>query len=249
MYIGKKTRFVISFCLVLLLAGLSVGAFAFANVNKAVEPTLTAVPFERTYIDRVDLHIDATQFVFMIDENGKYKLRFTFTAEKTEPDFHAVLDEFYLIGLPYTEMTVTAAAANGDAIAIPGAQLPSDYDGNTQALQWVIELTFESDEPVNYEPTLRLTYTSGTKYDLSETYRLEIPMLIKVSDLSPLPQMMEEAESYFTLGIYTEESLAVLRNKLDEIELALHSPQNFNDEQKNIWLQEIADCISALMPL
>lgn len=249
MHIGKKTRFIISLCLVLLIAGLSAGAFAVANANKPVLPSLTAVPYERTYIDRLDLHVDATQFVFMIDENGKYKLQFTFTAEKTEADFYAMLDDFYIFGMPYTDMTVTAATANGDTIAIPGAELPADYYGNTAPLQWTIEMQFETNEPVHYTPTLHLTYTSGTKYDLSETYRLEIPLLVKVSDLSPLPQIMEDAEVYFTLGIYTDDSLAILRNKLDEIELALRSPENFNDTQKNIWLQEIADCINALIPL
>ncbi len=249
MNIGKKTRFFISLCLVLLIAGLSAGAFAVADANKPVAPSLTAEPFDRTYIDRMDLHIDATQFVFMIDESGKYKLQFTFTAEKTEADFYAVLDDFYIFGMPYTEMTVTAASANGDVVAIPGAELPADYYGNTTPLQWTIEMQFATSEPVHYTPTLQLTYTSGTKYDLSETYCLEIPMVVKVSDLSPLPQIMEDAEVYFTLGIYTEDSLAVLRNKLDEIELALRSPENFNDAQKNIWLQEIADCINALMPL
>ncbi len=249
MQIGKKTRFIISFCLVLLIAGLSAGVFAVANANKPVLPSLTAVPFDRTYIDRLDLHMDATQFVFMMDENGKYKLQFTFTAEKTEADFYAILDDFYILGLPYSEMTVTASSTNGNTVAIPGAQLPADYYGNTSPLQWTIELQFETAQPVHYTPTLQLTYTSGTKYDLRETYRLEIPMVVKVSDLSPLPQIMQEAEVYFTLGIYTEDSLAVLRAKLDEIELALRSPDNFNDTQKNIWLQEIADCINQLSPL
>ncbi len=249
MHIGKRTKRIITLCLVLLIAGLSAGALAVANANKPVAPSLAAVPYERTYIDRLNLHIDATQFVFMIDEGGKYKLQFTFTAEKTEADFYAALDDFYILGIPYTEMTVTAASKNGNTVAIPGAELPADYYGNTSPLQWTVELQLETTQPVHYTPTLHLTYTSGTKYELRETYQLEIPMLVKVSDLSPLPQVMEDTEIYFTLGIYTEESLAILRDKLDEIELALRSPENFNDEQKNIWLQEIADCINRLTPL
>lgn len=249
MYIGKKTRFIISFCLVLLIAGLSAGVLAVANASKPVSPSLTAVPFERSFIDRIDLRLNATQFVFMIDEGGKYKLQFTFGAKKTEPDFFARLDDFYISGLQYSEMTVTAGAENGNTVAIPGAELPSDYDGNTQELRWTVEILFETPQTLSVEPVLHLAYTSGTKYELSESYRLEIPMLVKVCDLSPLPQVMEEAEAYFTLGIYTDESLAILRSKLNEIEYALRSPQNFNDEQKVIWLQEIADCISALMPL
>ncbi len=249
MHIGKKTRFIISLCLVLLIAGLSAGVLAVANASKPIAPALTAVPYERTYIDRLHLQIDATQFVFMIDESGKYKLQFTFTAEKTQADFYAVLDDFYIDGLPFKKMTITAASANGDTIAIPGAQLPADYYGNTSPLQWTIEIQLETEKPVHYTPTLCLIYTSGTKYDLRETHQLEIPLLVKVSDLSPLPQVMEDAEVYFTLGIYSEESLAKLRDKLDEIELALRSPENFNDTQKNIWLQEIADCINQLAPL
>ncbi len=249
MHIGKKTRFLISFCLVLLIAGLSAGVLAVANANKPVPPSLTAVPYDRSFIDRIDLHIDATQFVFMIDESGKYKLQFTFTVEKTEPDFFARLDDFYISGLQYSEMTVTADTKNGDAIAIPGAELPADYDSNTKPLSWTAEILFETSQTLSVEPVLHLSYTSGTKYELSESYCLEIPMLIKVCDLSPLPQVMEEAETYFTLGIYTDESLSRLRSKLDEIEYALRSPQNFNDAQKVLWLQEIADCISTLMPL
>lgn len=249
MHSGKITKTIISFCLVLLTAGLGIGLFATANANKPVDPSLTAGAYERTYIDRLNLHIDATQFVFMIDESGKYKLQFQFTAEKTEPDFYAVLDNFYLYGIPYSEMTITAAGTNGDVVAIAGAELPADYNGSTKPLIWTVELAFETLQAVTYEPTLLLTYTSGTKYELSESYRLEIPLLVKVCDLAPLPQIMQEAETYFTLGIYTDESLANLRNKLDEIEYALRNPIHFNDEQKNKWLQEIADCINALMPL
>lgn len=249
MHIGKKTRIIISLCLILLLAGFSAGAFAYANAHKPNEASLRAAPFEQIYIDRLNLQVDATQFVFMQQENGRYAVRFTFTAEKTEPDFYAVIDNFTITGLPYSEMTIRAASENGNQIMIPGAELPSDYDGSTRPLQWEAEIIIETDEPVTYTPTLILTYTSGTKYELTETCRHEIDMIVKVCDISPLPQLMEDAEAYFTLGIYTDASLAMLRDKLDEIELALRSVENFNDTQIEIWVQDIVDCINALIPM
>lgn len=249
MHFSKTTRIFISVCLVLLSAGLCLGAFSMAKDNEGISPTVAAVPYESKYVDRIHLQLDATQFVFMREDSGLYTFTFTFTAEKEQADFYAVLDGMELVGIPYTEMRMKAAPANGDTVALPGAKLPAVSEEKTAPLQWTAEVTFRADTPVTYRPTLRIAYTSGTKTELADSHLTEIELLVKVCDLDPLPQAMEDARAYFTLGIYTEESLAELRDKLDEIEIALRQPENLTDTQISVWLQEIAYCISALQPI
>lgn len=249
MYFSKTTRIFITVCLVLLSAGLCLGAFSIAQTQQTCTPTITATPYESKYIDRIHLQLDATQFVFVQDEGNRYTFSFTFTAEKEQPDFYAVLDGFDLIGIPYQEISVRAATQNGDTVAIPGAELPASADGTTKALQWTVFVTIQTDTPVTYRPTLRISYTSGTKYSLAQSYQLEAELLVKVCNLDPLPHVMEDARVYFDLGIYTEESLAQLRDKLDEIEIALRQPENLTETQISAWLEEIAFCISDLQPI
>ena len=243
-----KKLLLLCFCVLLIAFGSAALVLAY-TASKPIQPTLTATAFEQNYINRVRFSLDATEFVFMRESSGKYMLEFTFTAEKTQADFYAVLDDFQIVGLPYSSMTVTAAEQNGKAIPIPGAELPGSYDGTTTPLQWTVKLEFETDTPVTHLPQLLISYTSGTKFNLAESYQTEVDLLVKVCDLAPLPQIMEDAESYFTLGLYTEASLARLREKLDDIEYALRSPQDISDSQVSQWLQEIADCISTLMPI
>ena len=243
----KKTRILICalLCLLLCITG---ALFGVAEASRPTEVFLTAAPFESPYLNRIHLSADATQFVFMRAENGKYKLSFSLCAKKTEADFYAMLDSVQLSGLPYDKIRFTAAPENGNTVSLFGAELPTNEENVPQPLCWTVDIEFSAAESVTYTPQLILTYTSGTKYAQTERYRTEIPMLVKVCDLSPLPTTIENAKRLFTLGIYTEDSLDNLRVKLDEIETALRSPQDISSEQVEQWQREITQCIASLVP-
>ncbi|MBQ6863365.1 MAG: hypothetical protein IJO14_03905 [Clostridia bacterium] len=246
---NKKTKILLCFLLVILTAVFTTGFFVAAEKQKPAEVYATGNGWESKYVNRVDFQIDSTEFVFIKSDNGKYVFRFTFTAEKTEPDFYAILDSFSLTGIPYTKLTITADDANDGVLMIPGSILPTTKQEKTAPLSWTAEVEFSAQQGVTYTPTLQIGYTSGTSYALKESYRADVPFTVKVTDLGNLPTVLDDAERLFTLGIYTQDSLDTLREKMDDIYYALRSPQSITQEMIDQWLTEIESCISALKPI
>lgn len=245
----KKTKVLVCILLSMLLTVFSAGIFVAANTDKTAEVYASGDRWESKYLNRLHLSLDATGFVFMKEDTDNYVFRFTMTAEKTEPDFYAAFDSFNVIGIPYESLTVTAAEENGAILMIPGAELPTTKQEKTAPLAWTVEIRFKAPQAVTYTPTVQVGYTSGTSYALRESYRIDIPLTVKITDLGTLPTVLSDAEKLFTMDIYTQESLDVLREKMDDIYYALRSPQDITAEQIILWQQELENCIASLKPL
>lgn len=245
----NKTKILFCILLTLLTIAFSAGIFVAADKAKPAEVYATGKAWESKFVNRVHLSVDTTEFVFMKSDADSYIFRFTLQAEKTEPDFYAILDGISLLGMPYTDLTFIPAEENADAIMLPGSVLPTTPQEKTAPLSWTVEVVFSVQEAVTYTPTLRLAYTAGTSYALKESYAADIPFTVKVTDLGNLPTVLADAENLFTLGVYTQASLDVLREKMDDIYYALRSPQNVTSEQIDQWLRELESCIASLQPL
>lgn len=235
--------------LALLLAAVPMLVRGMAGTNTGTDPFSTGGGWESRLVNRVNLAADKTQFVFIHDGSNRYRLSFTLTAEKTEPDFYAQLDALELLGFSFERMLLTAHESNGAAVALDGAVLPVGKDGLPQALRWtvVVEFTADTQEMLSFTPTLRLSYTAGTRYALRDSYCADIPLAIKICDLAPLPTVLANAEKLFAYDLYTEESLQTLRALLDTINRALQSPGEITTEQINTWVQAVSDTIDALV--
>lgn len=133
------------------------------------------------YINRVNINVSATEFVFRrADENGMLECRTTVSVEKTEPDFYGKLHSITIGGTETGMVMYTAGKDNGDAVLPEEVVLPADEDG-TLPLTWEIAFSIPYEEgKTEYEATIDFNYTTGVKTNLTQRYMTSIPVTVTV---------------------------------------------------------------------
>ena len=153
------------------------GVITAVTVIAANRPQESAGQFERDVIDRVRFQVENTDFTLIKsgDEPEEYEITFSLTAEKTEPDFYAILHSVDLEGLEYDSLIFQSDSnENNVPIDLP---LPAE-NGKTVPLQWTVKLLFTSEKKAPVDFSLVIRYSSGITENTADTHILKIPMHI-----------------------------------------------------------------------
>lgn len=156
---------------------LLIGSITAVAVIAANRPSESKGQYERDVIDRVRFQVENTDFTLVKSNNGpeEFEISFTLTAEKTEPDFYAVLHSVDLEGLEYDSLIFQSASDESNA---PNdLPLPAE-NGKTVPLQWTVRSLFTSENNASVDFSLVIKYTSGITESTADTHIIKIPMHI-----------------------------------------------------------------------
>lgn len=173
----NKTKKKITAIAVFVLAVVLIPIAVFA-VKNAVSPISSGGGFVQKTIDRINISVDKTDFVFNKDGNGAYRIAFTLTAEKTEADFFAKLDSFEVDGQSFGA-AIVSPVGNSSEFIIDGAVLPAS-NGKAEQLSWKIEVPFTADSAGTYTGEIKLSFTSGITEDTADSHLLTIPLTVEI---------------------------------------------------------------------
>ena len=170
----KRQKITVLIC-VLLVILIPVSVLAVSGMKSGDTATGT---FERKIIDRINIAVTGTEFELKKADGGKYVISFTFKAEKTEPDFYAMLNSLDVEGLDYESIVFSPLNDNCSGNELSGSVLPVK-NGKTVPIEYRADVTFSSAK-TKLSPVLVLVYTSGMTQLTSDMHRLEIPLSVKI---------------------------------------------------------------------
>ena len=163
---------------VILVVGIAVTAVAlvYKNAEETAGSTASAV------VDRVNFTFAPTQQRFTLgeSENG-YVAEVLFTAEKTEPDFYAVLHGLTVSGINSVRTEIAPAADSTLNVPLAEAILPV-VDGKPAALQWKILIYFTAGGSGTFSPEITVDFTSGVKKEAADRHLYTVPLTFIVSE-------------------------------------------------------------------
>lgn len=156
---------------------LLIGGITAVTVLAANRPSRSAGQFERDVLDRIRFQVENTDFTLKKTGTGpeEFEIAFTLTAEKTEPDFYAVIHCIDLEGLEYDSLIFQS---NSNENNVPSElPLPAE-NGKTVPLQWTVRAFFTTENKAPIDFSLVINYTSGITESVADTHILKIPMHI-----------------------------------------------------------------------
>ena len=169
----KKSLVILAFVLAVIL--IPVGAFA---VKNAVQPSATVGGFVQKTVDRLNLTVDKTEFVFKRSADNTYNISFTFSAEKTEADFYGVINSLSIDKISGEYILFTAADGSPQYV-INDTVLPAS-GGKTQPLSWTVEVPCSIQGTGTVNGSIRIEYTSGVTQQAADSHLLEIPLTVTI---------------------------------------------------------------------
>ena len=170
-----KTKRIVICAAVLLLAAV------FAAVAAAVyNPFSAKGSYERDILDRVRFTVSPTEFTFddVNDAEDPIEFTFTLTAEKTEPDFYAVLNSVTLTGANYE--SIRFQTETGGDNAVPNELLLPAENGKTVEVRWAVTVRIPAETAESGKLQLAIRYTSGITADTADEHILIIPISITI---------------------------------------------------------------------
>ena len=171
----KKTGILILSVALALLTAVAAGAAAY-QIAKEKSGTVISQT-----VNRVNLTFENTKQTFAPSESGEYLAELTFTAEKTEADFYAVLNDLSCSGMGFMRMEIVPAEDGTNNMSFAGAALKAQ-DGECIASKWLIRLYFQAQPGTTFAPTLTLDYTSGVKEAAAARRLLDIPLQLTIEE-------------------------------------------------------------------
>ena len=164
----KKSLVILAFVLAVIL--IPVGAFA---VKNAVQPSATGGGFVQKTVDRLNLTVDKTEFVFKRSADNTYNVSFTFSAE-----FYGVINSLSINGISSEHILFTAADGSPQYV-INDTVLPAS-GGKTQPLSWTVEVPCSIQGTGTVNGSVRIEYTSGVTQQAADSHLLEIPLTVTI---------------------------------------------------------------------
>ena len=162
----------------IITAALLVGAATAFAVTRQADRTLEG-HFEQPFVDRVNIAVSQTGFVFESPEEGDDLVcSFTFSIAKQEADFFARLDSLAVEGDGIKAVTYTAG---NDGFTEPERVVRMSEDGEPEVLSWDIGFTVPYTKGLReYTAALRVVYTSGTDEINCDSHMKDIPLKITI---------------------------------------------------------------------
>ncbi len=161
----------------ILLIAVTFTVFA---VNNQKKPESVSGKFENLTADRIELILENTEFILKksTDSAESYTLSFFFSAKKTQGDFHAVINSFTVSDIAYDNLVFTALTDAAQEKTLDGLILTST-DGEPDLFQWRVDMTLSILGKGEYNPVIRIDYTSGITETSAQRKFIEIPVSIK----------------------------------------------------------------------
>ena len=170
---SKKVIGILAFVLAVILIPLGASA-----IKNAVSPASYGGGYVQKTVDRINLTVDKTTFVFKKSTENIYNVSFTLTAEKTEADFYAVLNSFSVSGLNADGIFLTANDGATEYV-INDTVLPAS-NGKTEKLTWNVQIPCKMTAAGTLNGTVKIEYTSGITKETADSHLLEIPVTVTV---------------------------------------------------------------------
>ena len=148
-------------------------------------PEQSIVPYSSQIVDRMNISVDSTKFVYAPGADGDYEFSFVLTVSKAEPDFYGRIDRLDVTGGDYTSLVFEALGSTPDGSVPDGLVLaPGEY-------KWRVTGYCEK---IPEDAALVLVFTSGFTSLTSEQTEKKIPLsfLVSPSDAgdSTLPEQI-----------------------------------------------------------
>lgn len=124
-------------------------------------------------VDRVNFKVEGVKQTFS-EADGSYMAEIRLTAEKTEADFYAIMNDTEIKGMTYEKIEIVPADEE-NGVSYYGAVLPAK-DGKTSPLHWVVRIYFSSPQAQNLKPVLSIDFTSGVKKETATRHLFEQPL-------------------------------------------------------------------------
>lgn len=124
-------------------------------------------------VDRVNFTFEGIRQRFQATD-GAYVAEIRFTAEKTEPDFYAVMNELTLDGMDFDRLEIVPEPESG-GLPFVSAQLPV-ADGKPTPAVWNIRIYFHASAGQTLRPSLSVDFTSGVKEQAASRRIFEQPL-------------------------------------------------------------------------
>ena len=177
MSLKKHKRFLIVISCILLTA-VTLTVFA---VNNSKKPESVSGKFENLTADRIELIIENTDFTLKKSSDGveAYTLSLFFSARKTQGDFYAVINSFTVSDVAYYNLVFTALTDAAEEKTLDALVLTST-DGEPDLYKWRVDMTLSILGKGEYNPVIRIDYTSGVTEAASQRKFIDVPLKITV---------------------------------------------------------------------
>ena len=174
----KKHKLFLTVISCVLLTAVSFSVFALSSRR---EPEISSGKFENLIADRIELTIENTQFTLKktSDSAEYFTLTFYITAKKTQGDFYALINSFLISDIAYDNIVFTALTSAAEEKTMNGLLLGS-ANGEPDVYKWRVDMTLGILGKGEYNPIIKIDYTSGITEAAAQRKLMEIPLTITV---------------------------------------------------------------------